>query len=391
MMNRIKFIAICVSALCLPCAYGKSHSSDKPKITTLWNAGDKGYELYRIPGVVISKAGTIIAYTNARKTIAQGDWGDSDIMMRRSTDGGKTYAASQHIAGNGHGVTDNPVAIASQMDGKIHFLYQHNYERVFYMVSSDDGATFSTPVDVTDALVGLRSEFPWSVVALGPGHAIQMTSGRLLVPVWLAASKRRPDGTASHSPTAITTLYSDDNGKTWQHGDLIAKSTPSMINPNENQDIQLADGTVMANIRTGDPRDRRAVAISPDGIHGWTKPVFDDALYDPICDAGIVRYSAKPEDPKNIILFTNPDSEGIPAPGHGKKGLRRNLTVRMSKDEGRTWPVKKVLDSGVAGYSDLAVAPDKTIFDIYETPLGQNLKEHSVVIARFQLKWVEAK
>ena len=110
-----------------------------------------------------------------------------------------------------------------------------------------------------------------------------------------------------------------------------------MINPNENQDIQLANGSIMANIRTGDPRDRRAVATSPDGIQGWTKPVYDESLYDPICDAGIIRYSAKPRDPENIILFTNPDSEDIPAPGRGFKGLRRNLTVRESKDEGKTW------------------------------------------------------
>ena len=190
--SQAKRIAACLLSLCLPSAYCKDHLADKPKIMTLWNAGDKGYELYRIPGVVVSKAGTVLAYTTARRTIAQGDWGDSDIVLRRSIDGGKSYLPSQPIAGNGHGVTDNPVAIASHTDGKIHFLYQHQYERVFYMVSSDEGATFSEPRDVTDALASLRGEFPWTVVALGPGHAIQMSSGRLLVPVWLAASKPRP-------------------------------------------------------------------------------------------------------------------------------------------------------------------------------------------------------
>ena len=370
------------------CAHADPDLAQKPEKLILWSAGDQGYELFRIPGIVVSKRGTILAYTNARRTIAQGDWGDSDIMLRRSADGGKTYQRSQHIAGDGHGVTDNPVAIAAQTDGKIHFLYQHDYARVFYMVSSDEGQTFSPAVDITGALEDLRSDFPWTVVALGPGHAIQMTTGRLLVPVWLAAGKVHPDGTRAHAPSAITTLYSDDNGKTWHHGDLIARATPELINPNENQDIQLSDGSIMANIRTGDSRDRRLVAFSPDGIHAWTRPTYDEHLYDPICDAGIVRYSAKPKDAENIILFTNPDSEDTPAPGGGTKGLRRNITVRVSTDEGKTWPVKRVLEPGVAGYSDIAVGRDKTIFDIYETPLGTNNKEHSVVITRFKLEWV---
>lgn len=234
--------------------------------TLLWHAGDQGYDTYRIPGIVVSRRGVVLAYGVARRHLQDGDWSDSDIMLRRSVDGGEHWEPSKKIAGDSHGVTDNPVAIASRKKGVVHFLYQHNYARVFYMRSKDDGASFSKPVDITSALDSLKAQFAWTVVALGPGHAIELRSGRLLVPVWLAEGAQTVNGQRRHAPSAITTLYSDNHGKTWKHGDLIARNSTEMSNPNEFQLIQLADGSVMANIRTGDKRQKRAVATSPDGI-----------------------------------------------------------------------------------------------------------------------------
>lgn len=373
-----------------PLLYAKS--ADKPQLdrTVLWHAGDAGYDTYRIPGVIVASDGTVIAYANARRHLKDGDWSDSDIMVRRSTDGGKHWTPSVRIAGDSHGVTDNPVAIASKKKGVVHFLYQHDYARVFYMRSTDDAATFSAPVDITSALEDLSPTFPWTVVALGPGHAIELTSGRLLVPVWLAAGKPTKEGHRQHAPSGITTLYSDDGGTTWKHGEMIAISTPEMVNPNEQQVIQLADGSVMANIRTGDKRMRRAVAFSPDGISHWTKPIFDEHLYDPICAAGIVRYSTNPPADKNRILFTNPDSQSI-SDATKPHGLRQNLTIRLSEDEGKTWPVAKLLKEGSTGYSDIAVAPDKTIYDLYEAILDPGDKALSLTIARFNLAWLTKK
>ena len=268
-------------------------AGDKLKTKELWSVGDDGYETYRIPGAVVSSRGTVIAYTTARRTVEQGDWGDSVVVMRRSTDNGKNWDKSKVIAGDGHGITDNGVAIASR-EGQIHFLYQHNYDHVFYEVSRDDGATFSQPIDITAALENLRPAYPWNVVALGPGHAIELRNGRLLVPVWLADGKAFPNGTRQHQPTAVTSLYSDDGGKTWNHGELFAQSEPGFMGPNEMEFVQLADGSVMANIRMGELKKRRTVAVSPDGTSHWTKLQYDDALFDPICEASIVRYSRKP-------------------------------------------------------------------------------------------------
>lgn len=91
--------------------------------------------------------------------LKDGDWSDGDILLRRSLDGGHSWETSRRIAGNGHGVTDNPVAIAGDRKGVVHFLYQHDYARVFYMRSKDDGASFTKPVDITAALEGLRPQF----------------------------------------------------------------------------------------------------------------------------------------------------------------------------------------------------------------------------------------
>jgi sialidase-1 len=356
----------------------------------LWHGGAGGYETYRIPGIIVSARGVVLAYGVGRRTLKGGDWDDNDVMLRRSVDGGRTWEPSRRIAGDSHGVTDNPVAIADHKKGVVHFLYQHDYARVFYMRSNDDGATFTKAVDITAALEDLKPQFPWTVVALGPGHAIQLRNGRLLVPVWMAAGASTAKGHRQHAPSGITTLYSDNEGKTWKHGELIATNSPEMTNPNEMQMIQLGDGSVMANIRTGDKHELRAVATSPDGVSHWTKPRFDEHLYDPICAAGIVRYSSVPRDDRNRILFTNPDSESLPGSRQGEHGLRRNLTLKMSEDEGKTWPVVRLLHEGSSGYSDIAVAPDKTIYVIYEGVLEPGEKGNSITVLRFGLDWIQS-
>jgi sialidase-1 len=185
----------------------------------LWRGGTDGYETYRIPGIVVSSRGTVLAYGVGRRTLKGGDWADNDVMLRRSLDGGRTWEPSRRIAGDSTGVTDNPVAIADHKKGVVHLLYQHDYARVFYMRSKDDGATFTKAVDITAALDDLKPQFAWTVVALGPGHAIQLHHDRLLVPVWMAAGEPTVEGHRKHAPSGITTLYSDNGGQTWRHGD----------------------------------------------------------------------------------------------------------------------------------------------------------------------------
>src|SRR6202789_1115179 len=364
--------------------------SEQFESTNLWNAGVAGYQTYRIPGIVVSKRGVVIAYTSARRTLELGDWSNIDIVLRRSVDGGRTWEPSRRIAGDSHGTTDNPVAIVDRQTGVLHFLFQKNYARCYYMQSKDDGRTFTEPVDITEVFDKFRPEYDWHVIAPGVGHAIQLKSGRLLVPVWLAIGAQEGPVARAHRPSAVATIYSDDHGKTWKRGDIIVNDSPETPNPSESMAVQLADGRVMMNIRNESTLHRRLVSISPDGASHWSKPTFDDQLFEPVCAASIVRYSTHPPDDRDRILFSNPDSEGIPGEGAHRFHARQVRTVRMSYDEGQTWRVKKVIDPGVTGYSDLAVAPDKTKYDVYEAGAnrGHETDNSHVTVARFNLAWL---
>jgi len=364
----------------------------EPALSTLFTAGEGGYFVYRIPGVIVSNRGTLLAWCEARKHNAS-DWGHIDIQMRRSTDGGNTWSAPQTInRGIGPNVK-NPAAIAKKVsrpedvthhngvmiadrDGAIHFVYNSECCRCFYCRSLDEGVSFTDPIELTSTFEKFRPEYEWQVFATGPGHCIQLRSGRLLVPVWLS----KGTGNGAHRPSVVATIYSDDSGNTWHRGTIVAGETDPLTNPSESVAAELSNGRVMLNIRHESKNHRRAVSFSPDGATAWTRPIFDEELVEPICMASQIRIDDK-------LLFANPanlDRQAGPAKaGQGRD--RKNLTLRLSYDDGKTWPVKKTLDSGPSAYSDLAVLPDGTICCLYERnqPTATTL-----TLARFKLEWL---
>jgi sialidase-1 len=351
--------------------------------------GLNGVARYRIPGIVITPKGTVLAYSEARRNNSS-DWGEIEIHLRRSTDAGRTWKDSQHIAHHGTRIegnprkkeggekeqtVNNPVAIVDQKTGSIVFLYCINYARCYSMSSADDGITWSTPVDITASFEPFRAKYDWKVIATGPGHGIQIKSGRMVVPIWLAYG-----AVGDHKPSAAATIYSDDHGKTWQAGDVCLPNEGDFGDPNETMITDLSDGRVMLVSRSVSKANRKLITTSSDGATGWTTPVFHDQLWEPVCMASIVTHPSKP----GAVIFSNPhtlarDKEGkeIPA-GRGK---RENLCIKLSQDDGKTWPVNKVLDPGKAAYSDLAVLPDGTVLCLYEA-------DTNIVCARFNLDWV---
>lgn len=338
----------------------------------------EGYQSYRIPAIVATPKGAVLAFTSARRAVS--DWAAIDIVMRRSLDG-KTWQPRRVIAGDGTSTTDNPTPIVDR-GGVIHFLYQVNYVRLFYMRSGDDGVTFTRPVDITAAIDQYRPEYDWNVAAPGPGHAIQLRNGRLLVPIWLSKGGRK------HRPSVISTIYSDDEGKTWKRGGIVPAALPNM---SEHVAVELADGRVMLNIRSEHPGHRRAVAYSPDGIHEWTKPELHPDLYDPICMASLLRLTARPAQARNRLLFANPDSRANTRQLRAWGGRpRENVTLRLSYDEGRTWPVSRILEPGRGGYTDLTIGPDGTMHCLYERGAipGNELNTRYLTVARFNLEWL---
>lgn len=333
------------------------------------------YSSLRIPALVVSKKGTLLAFA-AGRIDSGSDWADMDLVMRRSEDGGRTWEPLQVVAEReGHTPTDNPTPIVAD-DGTIHLVYQRDYARAYHVRSVDDGRTWSEPTDITYAFDTFQDEYPWKVLAPGPGHSIQLSSGRLIVPVWLAASDVVTPH-RSHRPSRIATIYSDDEGVTWKAGELVP-DVPGFINPSETMAVELADGRVMLNIRNESERSRRGVSYSADGISGWALPTYVEDLFEPICMGSILRVDY-PEKGTGL-LFVNPDSEAIP------KHPRANLTVKWSADGGNTWPADLVLEPGIAGYADLAVGPDGTGYCLFETKQAASQKGLSIHIIPFDIQ-----
>ena len=402
---RQKFFSVLAMVILAACGQEAEVPADQALFeqVNIFEAETGGYAHYRVPAIAVSPKGTVLAFVEARKN-SSGDWGTQDIMMRRSTDSGQTWeeprviarvkgkiqqnevAFTQNLAKPGEVTYNNIVPIVDRKNGVVHFLFCVEYARAYYMRSDDDAMTFSEPVDITGTFEKFRSEYDWKVLATGPGHGIQLENGRLVVPVWLS------DGTGGHAhrPSIVSVIYSDDAGKTWERGDVVVRH-PELKNPSETLALQLTDGRVMLNIRNESPEHRRAVSYSEDGATGWTTPVFHDELVEPVCMGSLIRLSAQPRDSRNRVLFANPDSNEPRDPERPEGNHKRqNVTVRLSYDEGRTWPVKKSIERGVSGYSDLATGPDGTIFCIYErgTPTDRGTHVKYVTVARFDLAWL---
>ncbi|MCB1232698.1 MAG: exo-alpha-sialidase [Verrucomicrobiae bacterium] len=365
----------------------------------LFEIGDLGYQRFHIPGIAVTAKGTVLAWCEARED--GGDWDQIDILLRRSTDEGRTWDEPRKIvdvpgpkeknpfamALKNTDPTDvtynNPVLIADR-DGTVHMLFCLEYMRCFYQSSNDDGLTWSTPVEITAAFESFRKDYDWKVLATGPNHSIQLANGRLVVPVWLSTGT----GGNAHRPSVTATIYSDDQGKTWHAGDIAVPCTEEWINPNETVAVELADGSVMLNVRSESKAHRRLVVTSSDGATNWSQPHFQEELVEPICMGGIVRYE---HDGQSLLLFSHPDNleggrGGEPEPG--KSRARKNMTVHLSRDEGKTWPLKRSVEPGWSAYSDIAVTQSGTILCFYGRGEKASFAGDRLTVARFNFEWL---
>ncbi len=394
------------SLLLLPFFLGGLATAAEPFLEKqdLFKVGDNpAYNIYHIPGIVVTAKGTVLAWCEARKRPAGvSDWDDIRILLRRSTDDGKTWSEPQSIANvegpkeknpfalrmknvDPNDVTyNNPVLIADK-DGTVHMLFCLEYMRTYYQRSDDDGVTWSRPTEITSTFDAFKKDYDWKVLATGPNHCIQLKNGRLVVPVWLSTGT----GGNAHRPSVTSTIYSDDQGKNWKAGEIAVPNTEEWINPNETVAIELKDGSVMLNVRSESKAHRRLVTISPDGATKWSTPKFDDALLEPICMGAITRYD---HGGKSLILFSNPHNlekaKGKADPGQSRD--RKNVSVKISRDEGKTWAVNKTLESGPSMYSDLGVTQKGTILCFYGSAAKPGFAGAGLTLARFNLEWLES-
>ncbi|OCT12566.1 hypothetical protein A8709_32640 [Paenibacillus pectinilyticus] len=355
--------------------------------------GTEGYQMYRIPGIVATRLGTVLAHYEARMGV--GDWTKQDIILRRSTDNGQSWSDRIILVeGTSTETFHNATMIVGKHSDTIYFMWHRNYAQCFLIRSEDEGGTWTEPTEITEVFEKFRTEYNWNVIGNGCGHSIQLRSGRLVVSIWMS------NGGQIHRPSVLSSIYSDDNGLTWQRGSIIWNED-GLVNPSEATVVELSDGSVMMNFRHESPNRRRGVVISHDGGATWGDVKYDEQLPDPICEGHLLRIAFPEIQGFSGILFSNCafDGEGdiIERDWHGSEQKflwgsqsRKYLTVRLSLDEGVTWAYSKMLEE-FSGYSDLAISPDrKTIFCLYERDWvdGENAFTKYLAVATFNLAWL---
>ena len=339
----------------------------------LFHKGQEGYHTFRIPALLVTQRGRLLAFCEGRKT-SRRDHGDLDLVMKQSDDFGNTWSDLRLIyeeGGDKKITIGNPCPVVDQTNGRIWLPFCRDNDDVFVMYSDDEGDSWSTPREIT-ADVKPKG---WGWYATGPGIGIQLTRGphrgRLVIPCDHREVKNGKSLKMAH------VFYSDDHGETWELGGFVSDYS------DECQVVELEDGRLLVNCRNDWAREggrddlgfKRIVAISKDGGESWEQVEFDETLIEPTCQASLIKFS-NDNFRRPPLLFSNPAS----------RSKRESLTVRVSRDEGMTWPFERVLHPGPAAYSCLNVLPDRSIVCLYEA--GEDTPYEGISFARFPLTWL---
>lgn len=330
-----------------------------PTVTDVFQKGQDEYACFRIPAIVQSKTGILLAFAEARKNSCS-DTGDIDLILKRSEDGGRTWSKMITVWDDGDNVCGNPTPIIDQTNGRILLIScwnsgkDHEKEiidqtskdtrRVFMLYSEDDGKTWSQPKEITSTV----KHPDWTWYATGPCHGIQLQNrqyeGRLVAP-----ANHMVAGTKTYHSHII---YSDDRGETWNLGGIVSEH-----GGNESSVVELKNGDLMLNMRNYNREESktRSFAISSDGGEIWSETKYLSELVEPVCQGSMLNYT-KNGKISNNLLFSNPASTD----------KREKMTVRLSKDNGKTWPYSHLVYPGPSAYSDLVNLPDGNIGLLYE-------------------------
>jgi len=356
---KILFILLILSQL------GKASSFQQEKINlkevkelnTLFKSGDSDYACFRIPAVVTTNSGTILAFCEARKKSCS-DTGNIDLVMKSSKDNGLTWSGLKIIWDDGDNVCGNPAPVVDRETGEIHLLATWNNGKdresqiiegtsiqgrdIYQLISDDNGENWTSPKNITPSV-----KLPgWTWYATGPVHGIQLKNkihkGRLVIPC--DHIEKESKKYYSHI------IYSDDHGRSWKLGGITPQDQV-----NECTVAELNNGDLILNMRNYARKASqvRQVAISKDGGGSWIEQGFDLQLPEPRCQGALLNTDRKR---KELLLFTNPSDAKS----------RINMTLSVSKDNGATWHKKIPIYKSHSAYSDLVELNDGNIFVLFE-------------------------
>lgn len=364
-----KFLAL---SLFTPLAWACNDDPEKifPKLEPpssvlpyVFQQSSEGYTCFRIPAIVMTKSGALLAFAEGRKNDCS-DEGDIDLVMKRSLDSGKTWSKLQVIWSDADNTCGNPAPVVDQNTGTIRLLMTWNFghddigminagtskdtRRVYLTSSADEGKTWDTPKEITSSVKAPG----WGWYATGPCHGIQITQGafknRMIVPcdyIEVGAGRRGN----SH------VIYSDDAGLTWKLGGKVPQL--SGLNPNESTVAELSDGRLMLNMRVGGNDYKRLASVSADGGITWSEAYDEATLVDPVCQGSLLSAMVNGS---HRLFFSNPGAT-----------TRTNMTVRMSSNDGGAWDKKNLVFEGPSGYSDLVQLSDTHIGLLFEGGLNR--------------------
>lgn len=345
-------------------------------------SGNDGYKSYRIPAIISLPNGDLLAFCEGRVN-GTGDFGHVNIVMKRSTDRGKTWVSLQLIAENGDLQAGNAAPVVDLMDpdypkGRIFLFYNtgnndesevrkgNGLREVWYKTSIDNGQTWSDPVNITTQVhhpkqpqINAAYNFAedWRSYANTPGHAMQFQNGKYKGRIFVASNHSAGAPKKQSTDYEAHGFYTDDHGKTFHLG-----ATVNIPGSNESMATELSHDKLMMNSRNqkGDVR-ARIISISSNGGTTWDTSYFDQTLIDPVNQGSILCVGKKHG--KNIIAFCNA----------ANTKRRDNLTLRISYDDGKTWSKSFLIDKSEDGskddftaYSDLVKMSKKKIGVLYE-------------------------
>jgi len=355
---RIAAIARVQACLCLVVLLtGVLLAEESSQHKRIFRSRHDGYPRFRIPSLVVTTRGTVLAICEGRVDGGRLQ-GNVDLVLRRSLDNGQSWSPIQVVADTGGDTLGNPCAVLDRDTGFVWLAFTQSpgefteaqirrgeskgSTKVFVTRSEDDGKTWASPRDITASTKCAG----WTWYGTGPGVGIQLADGRLFIPSYHTEGER---GTTTRSHA----MYSDDHGKTWQLGGNAG------IGNGECQALERRDGGIYLSARTaaGGP-NHRSIMTSADRGASWSKKTFDESLFDSHCEASLLKLTIRTTGKPLVVplwLCCHPAGPN-----------RHNLTIRISLDEGRTWPDSFLLRKGNGQYTSMAALADGQIGVFYD-------------------------